>query len=217
MEKLLSIAIVEDKRELRENLKQIFDLLGETRCLFEVADGAEVLTAIATYGVPDVILMDMEMPVQDGIKTTAIVKAKYPNVKILMLTVFDQSENVFNALKNGADGYLLKGEKPKALLAAVRQVYEGRMPMSPEVALKTLAYFRNLSDKNRSSTSDYQLTRREIEVLELLCDGLSYKQIGDRCHIAERTVSTHIENIYKKLNVHSAVEASKIASKNEWF
>ena len=89
--------------------------------------------------------------------------------------------------------------------------------MAPEVAVKTLSYFRNLNVDEKKSTKDYNLTNREVEILELLCDGLAYKQVADKCNIAERTVSTHIENTYKKLNVHSALEASKIANKNEWF
>lgn len=217
MNQPITIAIAEDVKELRENLELIVDLIGDIKCLFAAKNGAEVMPMIEQYGEPDVILMDIEMPIQNGIETTRLVKKSHPNIKVLILTVFDNNENVFNALKNGADGYMLKGERPQEVLSAIQQVNEGRMAMSPEIAMKTLQYFRKLEKTDNESTSDYHLTNREVEILEFLCTGLSYKQIAGECQISERTVGTHIENIYKKLNVNSAIEASNIAKRNDWF
>lgn len=216
-DKRIKIGIAEDKDDLRKNLEQILALLGDFELIFSVADGALVLDAIAKYGVPDLILMDIEMPLQDGIVTTRDVKAKYPSVRVLILTIFDQKDSIFRALQNGADGYLLKGERPKEVLKAIEQVLDGKMPMSADIAQKVLLYFRNFSKDSKPKTSDFDLTKRETEILELLSDGMAYKEIAASLNIATRTVNTHVESIYKKLNVHSAIEASNIARKNDWF
>jgi DNA-binding NarL/FixJ family response regulator len=123
---------------------------------------------------------------------------------------------VFNALKNGANGYILKGEKPKAILEAIKQAKEGRLPMTPEIAALTIEFFTR-HQQTTASKEDYDLTRRETEILEYLCKGMSYKNIAEECFISQRTVNTHIENIYRKLNVHNAVEANNLARKNNWF
>jgi DNA-binding NarL/FixJ family response regulator len=128
----------------------------------------------------------------------------------------NQRDNVFNALKNGASGYILKGEKPKAIIQAIKQAKEGRLPMTPEIAALTLEFFAK-NQEETVSKEKYDLTKRETEILELLCKGMSYKNIAETCFISQRTVNSHMENIYRKLNVHNAIEASNLARKNNWF
>lgn len=213
---MIKVAIVEDNKDVRNNLIKIFELLGEVEVQLVAENGKELLQKLASGIRPEVILMDVEMPEMDGIEATREAKNLYPNIPIVILTVVNQRDNVFNALKNGANGYILKGEKPKAILEAVKQAKEGRLPMTPEIAALTIEFFTN----QRTSTltkEDYDLTKRESEILDYLCKGMSYKSIADQCHISQRTVNTHIENIYRKLNVHSAVEASNVAQKNRWI
>lgn len=212
---MVKVAIVEDQKELRENLKTIIELLGEVELLFTAENGKDCISKLNEQK-PDVILMDIEMPGMNGLDATKEIKQIHPEISIVMLTAFDQKENVFKALQNGANGYLLKGERPKAIVDAIIQANEGRLPMTPEIAIKTLSFFNQI-DENLKAKEDFGLTKRESEILQHLCNGLSYKLIADSCFISERTVNTHIDNIYRKLNVHSAMEASNVAKKNNWF
>lgn len=213
---MIKIAIAEDSKDVRENLTKVFDLLGEIDVQIIAENGKELLQKLQTDEKPDVILMDVEMPVMGGIEATKEVKKLYPNIPIIILTVVNQKDNVFNALKNGANGYILKGEKPKDILEAIKQAKEGRLPMTPEIAALTIEFFTR-HQQTTTSKEDYDLTRRETEILEYLCKGMSYKSIAEECFISQRTVNTHIENIYRKLNVHNAVEANNLARKNNWF
>ncbi|MFK8008789.1 MAG: response regulator [Saprospiraceae bacterium] len=216
---MTSIAIVDDKREICKNLQQIFKIFENIEVLFVAYDGEEVVRKIQTLSPrPQVILMDIEMRKMDGIAATQIIKSNFPKVKILMLTVFEQEDKIFQAIQAGADGYLLKDEKPKKIVEAIENVLEGRMPMSPIVAAKTLAFLRNPSPQSQlKNPKDFKLTKREIEILELLSFGKSYQVIGEELFISYKTVSSHVENIYRKLDVHSKVEASMLAMKNKWF
>ncbi len=217
MSKKINIGIVEDNQELRKNIQDILELLGEFNVVFSLADGRDVLSCIETGEKPEVILMDLEMPVMDGITATNLVKNNFPEIRVLIHTVFDNKNNVFEAFKNGADGYLLKGEKPKKILESIIQVCEGRLPMSPSIASKALAFFQEQREDNTKKMEEYELTKREITVLEVLCSGNAYKQIADKLFISERTVNTHVNNIYKKLRVNSALAASNIATRNRWL
>lgn len=213
---MIKIAIAEDSKDIRDNLVRVFDLLGEIEILAVAENGQELLDQLKNGIEPEVILMDVEMPVMGGIEATKEVKKIYPDIPIVILTVVNQKDNVFNALKNGANGYILKGEKPKAIMEAIQQAKEGRLPMTPEIAALTIEFFTIQQDTSTSKET-YELTKRETEILEFLCKGMSYKKIADECFISQRTVNTHIENIYRKLNVHNAVEANNLARKNRWF
>ncbi|MEM9823046.1 MAG: response regulator transcription factor [Bacteroidota bacterium] len=216
---MISIAIVDDKIDICKNLQQIFKVFGTINVLFVAQDGEEVVEKLKHNSeVPQVILMDIEMRKMDGITATLLLKAQFLHIKILMLTVFEQEDKIFKAIQAGADGYLLKDERPKKIVEAIENVLEGRMPMSPTVAAKTLAFLRKpqLSPKHKNP-EDYHLTKREIEILELLSSGKSYQSIGQELFISHKTVSSHVENIYRKLNVHSKTEASVLAAKNRWF
>lgn len=216
---MVSIAIVDDKKEICENLQQIFKIFEKGKVLFVAHDGEEAVRKTqSTTELPQVILMDIEMRKMDGIAATQIIKAQFPQIKILMLTIFEQEDKIFKAIQAGASGYLLKDEKPKKIIEAIENVMEGRMPMSPIVAAKTLAFLRNPKPQpSLKNPSDFHLTKREIEILELLSSGKSYQKISEELFISHKTVSSHIENIYRKLGVHSKVEASMLAMKNKWF
>jgi DNA-binding NarL/FixJ family response regulator len=213
---MIKVAIAEDHKDVRENLVKILSIIGDFKITHEASNGVELVKLLEKDNLPEVILMDIEMPEMDGIECTKRVKELYPEVVIIILTAFNQKDKVFHALKNGANGYLLKGEKPKIIMDAIHQAKEGRLPMTPEIALQTIEFFKDFDSKSKTR-KDYGLTKRESEILEQLCLGLSYKQIAAKCYISTKTVNSHIENIYRKLNVHTAIEANNIASKNKWF
>ncbi|MEM6967178.1 MAG: response regulator transcription factor, partial [Bacteroidota bacterium] len=200
-------------------LQQIFRVFEKGNVLFIAHDGEEAVYNLKNATeLPQVILMDIEMRKMDGITATQIIKSKYPEIKILMLTVFEQEDKIFQAIQAGADGYLLKDERPKKIIEAIENVLEGRMPMSPIVAAKTLAFLRNPpTQPTLKNPADFNLTKREIEILELLSSGKSYQKISEDLFISYKTVSSHVENIYRKLDVHSKVEASTLALINKWF
>ena len=215
---MIKVALVEDNTELRQNMERIFSLFEELTLTFSVADGAEAIRLIETASaLPDIILMDIEMPEVDGITATAQIKKTQPGIKVIMLSVFDQKEKVKQALAAGADGYLLKGEKPLKILTLLKDAVEGRLPLSPDIAQKTLGMFRTQNADQGSGMEEYQLTRREKEVLEQLVLGRTYQQMAEDLNISPLTVRSHMENLYRKLQVHNKAEAISLALKNSWF
>ncbi|MEP6845973.1 MAG: response regulator transcription factor, partial [Panacibacter sp.] len=154
---------------------------------------------------PDVVLMDIEMPGISGIEAVKILKENFPGIKILMETIFEDNDKIFHSICNGAEGYILKNTPPVMILSAIKEIHDGGAPMTPSVASKVLKMFK----KNSSSSSkeSFDLTDREKEILKSLVEGMSYKMIAVNCFISIDTVSGHIKNIYKKLQVHSKSEA----------
>lgn len=156
---------------------------------------------------PDVILMDIEMPGTSGINAVKMLKEKFPHIPIIMQTVFDDDDKIFYSICYGASGYLLKNTAPSNMVEAIRQVYQGGAPMTPSIAARVLALFQQNMGKTPIAEKDYDLSKREKEVLELLVDGLSYKLIAAELHISYDTVHSHIRKIYDKLQVASMTEA----------
>ena len=155
------------------------------------------------------------MPILNGIEATEIVKQKYPHIKVIMLTVFDNDENIFSAIKAGADGYLLKEVEPKNLYNGIIETLNGGAAMNPSIALKTLKLLRNPIDLNNKKEEEIiKLSPREIDVLEQLAQGLSYTIIAENLFLSPSTVRKHIENIYTKLQVHNKLEAVQKAKRN---
>jgi DNA-binding NarL/FixJ family response regulator len=192
-----------------------FHLFDELQFKFRGKNGSELLQKLAEDHNIDVVLMDIQMPGMNGIEATQKVKEKYPQIHIVMLTVFDDEENIFRSIQAGADGYLLKDENPKMLQDGILDIMNGGAPMTPSIALKALKLLRNPFNNNRNeASSKYELTSRETEVLEQLSRGLSYNEIGSNLFISPATVRKHIENIYRKLQVHNKLEAVNLA-KNE--
>ncbi|GAA0740577.1 MULTISPECIES: response regulator [Flavobacteriaceae] len=211
----IKIAIVDDNTFLINAVKEKLSFFEDLNFKFSAMNGSDLLSKLESNHNLDLILMDIEMPVLNGIETTEIVKQKYPHIKIIMLTVFDNDENIFNAIKAGADGYLLKEINAKDLHSGILETLNGGAAMNPSIALKTLKLLRNpMSIENEKDKEDIKLTARETEVLEHLSKGLNYVQIAENLILSTGTVRKHIENIYKKLQVHNKLEAVQKAKKN---
>lgn len=210
--KKIRVAIFEDNRNLRESLFNLLETSDQFTCVGAFANCERVVENIEETQ-PDVILMDIEMPLVNGIEAVRLIREKYPDVKILMETIFEEDEKIFQSICNGAQGYILKNTPPEEILDAIREIYEGGAPMSPIIASKVLRMFKfNLSNQKDSS---FNLSSREKEILKCLVEGMSYKMIADTCFISADTVNGHIKNIYKKLQVHSKGEAVAKAIKGK--
>lgn len=211
----IKIAIADDNSFLINTVREKLSFFEDLDCKYSAMNGSELLTKLDENHNINLILMDIEMPVLNGIETTEIVKQKYPHIKIIILTTFDNDENIFNAIKAGADGYLLKEINAKDLHDGIVDTLNGGAAMNPSIALKTLKLLRNpLSIENEKDKEDIQLSKRETDVLEQLSKGLNYKQIAENLILSPNTVRKHIENIYKKLQVHNKLEAVQKAKKN---
>lgn len=211
----IKIAIADDNTFLINAVKEKLSFFEDLSVKFSAMNGSDLLSQLEANSNLDLILMDIEMPVLNGIETTEIVKQKYPHIKIIMLTVFDNDENIFNAIKAGADGYLLKEINAKELHDGILETLNGGAAMNPSIAMKTLKLLRNpISIGNEKDKEDIQLTSRETDVLEQLSKGLNYNKIAENLILSSGTVRKHIENIYKKLQVHNKLEAVQKAKKN---
>lgn len=211
---MIKIAIIDDNSFLIASIKEKLSFFDDIQIKFTANNGADLLKKVEESHNVDVLLMDIEMPVLNGIETTAIIKQKYPQIKVIMLTVFDNDENIFNAIQAGADGYLLKDVNPNELHQGILETLNGGAAMNPSIALKTLKLLRNPISFENTSSEEINLSAREIEVLEQLAQGLSYTIIADNLFLSPSTIRKHIENIYKKLQVHSKIEAVQKARNN---
>ena len=199
----IKVIIFDDNDSFRDSITMLlqdnadFTLAGSySHCL----DAAENITNTK----PDVVIMDIDMPAMSGIEGVKLIRKNFPAVQILMLTVFDEDEKVFAAIKAGAGGYILKNAEPQNLLHAISEVYNGGAPMTPGIARKVLHQFQTILPEEEK---DYHLSTREKEVLSLLVDGLSYKMIAAKLSITYDTVRAHMKKIYEKLHVASMTEA----------
>ncbi|WP_127136281.1 response regulator [Flagellimonas oceanensis] len=205
----IKLAIVDDNTFLARAIKEKLVDFEDLEIMYLAYNGSELLAQLEKRHNLDMVLMDIEMPVLDGIETVRIVKQKYPHIKVLMLTVFDNDENIFNAIQAGADGYLLKEIEGQKLYNAITETVGGGAAMSPSIAVKTLKLLRYPEKQESLSVQeeDISLSSREKEVLEQLAEGLSYTVIAKNLFLSPSTVRKHIENIYKKLQVHNKLEA----------
>ena len=215
MQKIIKTVIVDDNTFLIKAIQEKLSFFDDIQIKFTALDGSDLLTKISNNHNIDVILMDIDMPVLNGIEATEIIKNKYPHINVIMLTVFDNDENIFNAIKAGADGYLLKEVEPKTLYEGIIDTLNGGAAMNPSIALKTLKLLRNPIDlDNKKEEEIIKLSAREIDVLEQLSKGLNYINIAENLFLSPATVRKHIENIYTKLQVHNKLEAVQKAKKN---
>ncbi|QMU30528.1 response regulator [Adhaeribacter radiodurans] len=202
-----TIGIVEDNAQLGQDIRDKLALSEEVEVLFEVRNGQVLLQTLATGTIPEVLLMDVQMPEMNGIEATWRVKQKYPDLKIVMLTVMDDEQKLFEALQAGASGYLLKDAKPHQLFNAINYVLEGGLPLSPTLASRVLSYLKGDVPIPKPPISGTEnLTKREQEILELLMQGKTVKQIAEKIFVADKTVRKHLEHIFEKLQVHSYKE-----------
>lgn len=215
------IAIVDDKKSLRTALQDRLNAFDNYEVLFTAENGQDFLEKMveARNSIsPDVVLMDIDMPIMNGIEAVAQGKDRYPNSKYLMLTIFDEDDKIFNAIKAGADGYLLKDEPiEKIKEAIVNLLNDEGAPMSPSIARRAFNLLMNAKvDVKEIATSnefDYNLTEREKEILLKLIDGLEYKEIAQDVNVSPNTIRNHVTKIYKKLHVTSRAQAMKLFSK----
>jgi DNA-binding NarL/FixJ family response regulator len=200
---MIKIAIVEDNQKLRSSLESLFSRTEGLRCVASLNNLLNVVSEVGAAS-PDIILMDIGLPNISGIEGVRTVKTFFPAIQVLMFTVFDDDENIFDAIRAGASGYLLKKTPPEEIVQAIRDLYQGGAPMTASIARRVLLSFQAAPSTARE---DYQLTVRENEVLYSLVDGLSYKRIADKYCVSISTIRTHICNIYAKLHVNSKAEA----------
>ncbi|HRH46544.1 MAG TPA: response regulator transcription factor [Pyrinomonadaceae bacterium] len=206
----IRVAIIEDRREIREGLAMLISYTDGFECSGKYGSMEEALTSIR-HKMPDVVLSDIGLPGMDGIEGIRILKEKYPNLTILMLSVYDDNERIFDALCAGACGYLLKKTPPAKLIESLRDAISGGAPMSPEVARKVITLFRDFRPPEKV---DYDLTPHETRLLKLLVEGHSYKTAASELRVTVNTISFHLKNIYEKLQVHSKSEAVAKALQN---
>ena len=205
---MIKIGLVEDNAQLGQDIRDKLAMGEGLTLLWEERNGILALKALDREPLPDVVLMDVSMPEMDGIEGTRLAKQKYPDLKILMLTVMDDEKKLFEALRVGASGYLLKEVKPHLLINAIDDVLEGGLPLSPSLASMALNYLKGKPKTEESLPSGVEkLSKREQEVLQWLKKGMSVRQIGEQLFISDKTVRKHLEHIYQKLQVHSGREA----------
>ena len=206
--KMIKIAIVDDNSFLIKATQEKLSFFDDFELKFTAFDGKNAVEKLSQNHNIDLILMDIEMPVMNGIEATQFIKNKFPQIKIIMLTVFDNDGNIFNAIKAGADGYLLKEVNPKDLQQGILDTLNGGATMTPSIAMKTLRLFREpVNFENTAIKDEVNLTTREIEVLEQLSKGLKYNNIAENLFLSSGTIRKHVENIYTKLKVHNKLEA----------
>lgn len=203
---MIRVTIFEDYPDMRHVLATLVENAPEFQLVGAYADANDVL-AIIKKQKPHVVLMDLQMPGISGIEATRLIKSKYPEVQVLVQTMFDDNERLFAALCMGATGYLLKSTPADKILAAITETYNGGSPMSPQIARKVLTMFAQQQTTFSPEENYETLSEREKEVLGHLTKGMSYKMIADKCGISYGTVNSHLKNIYEKLHVHSATEA----------
>jgi DNA-binding NarL/FixJ family response regulator len=208
---MISIAIAEDKPDIAEILKEKIELNPEFKVTFVAENGDILLQYLKDNRHIEVLLLDINMPVLDGIQTATEIAKLYPQMKMVMCTVFDDEENIFNAIRAGANGYILKDCQPAVLHRYLLETLDGGAPMSPLIARKALKLLREGKLTTTEKPSEFDLTAREIELLNHLSTGLTYEQIAENLHISHGTVRTHFRNAYKKLNVNNKTEAINIA------
>ena len=212
---MIKIAIVDDNSFLIKATQEKLSFFEEFDIKFTAFDGQNAIEKLNKNHNLDLILMDIEMPIMNGIDATLYIKSKFPQIKIIMLTVFDNDENIFNAIKAGADGYLLKEVNPKDLHQGILDTLSGGATMTPSIAMKTLKLFREpVNFDNAKTKEEINVTVREIEVLEQLSKGLKYESIAQNLFLSTGTVRKHVENIYAKLQVHNKLEAIQKAKNN---
>lgn len=200
---MIRLAIVEDNTALKQSLEQLFNRTSNMKCVVSLNNLLNVVSEFQKTE-PDIVLMDIGLPSINGIEGVRTVKSNFENIQVIMFTVFEDDEKIFEAIRSGASGYLLKKTPPEEILEAIKELYDGGAPMSPSIARKVIQAFQA---KPSTVLEDHQLTAREKEILYALVDGLSYKKIAEKYFVSIHTVRSHISSIYAKLHVNSKAQA----------
>jgi DNA-binding NarL/FixJ family response regulator len=203
---MVRISLIEDNIEYRIALSRVLRRNKDIHILNELPDCAEMIPYFEV-DLPDLVIMDIDLPGMSGIEGVWHLRQKWPEIKILMLTVFEEAEKIFGAIKAGANGYLLKKDPPDKIMNAIFSLLQGEAIMNGIIAAKVMEYFKQLEDA-KPKLEEYHLTEKEKDILQKLIQGLGYKQIASDCSIARETLNTHMKSIYRKLNVHSRGEAA---------
>jgi DNA-binding NarL/FixJ family response regulator len=222
----IQIAIVDDKQINRQTVKDKLAAYKEVQIILEARNGKDFLEQLKiTKLMPEVVLMDLEMPEMDGIETIAVASAAYPDIKFIVLTVFEDNDKIFESIKAGASGYLLKEDSAVNIIDAITNVYEHNgIPMNPGIARKAMELLRQMpihtyrekEEDEKVKTDNAGLSDREMDVLKEMVSGKNYKAIGEKLFISPLTVRKHASHIYEKLHVNSRSQAINIAYKKKW-
>jgi DNA-binding NarL/FixJ family response regulator len=213
LDNAISVWLIEDNHTFRRTLARVLQGVADLECTRHFANSEEALEELAHGAVPDVILVDVELPGLNGVDAVKRIRAISPSTRVVMLTVFDDHDKIFKAVCAGASGYLLKTSPMEKIIESVREAYTGGAPMTPRVARSVLEMFASASLPHQ----DYGLTAREQNILELMTRGLIKKEIADNLAISYHTVDTHLRNIYSKLHVHTRTGAVSKALKEHLF
>ncbi|HPD95451.1 MAG: response regulator transcription factor [Bacteroidales bacterium] len=215
----MKVSIVDDNELMRENIAKRISATNDIQVVGVFADGQYLLDYLETCNsedLPDVILMDIEMPT-NGIYTTGIVKSKFTSIDIIMLTVFDDDNTIYEAIKAGALGYLLKEEPSETIIKAIQDIKNGGSIISPSIARKIIRFVATPEQSKKSKPAENPLTKREVEILGLISNGHTNPQIAEKLFISYETVRKHVRNIYEKLQVSNRTSAAKRAIDNRWL
>lgn len=216
----IKVGIVDDKSINRNTVKQKLSSYNELQIMLEAGNGKDFLDQLKTLTpdtLPNVVLMDLDMPIMDGIDAIKIASATYPTMKFIVLTVFEDTERIFEAIKAGANGYLLKDDKAINIMDAISNVIDfNGVPMSPIIARKAMDMMLGNKTEmvNSKALNDFELTNRETEILKELASGATYNIIGEKLFISPLTVRKHVANLYDKLHVSNRMQIVTIAQKN---
>jgi two-component system nitrate/nitrite response regulator NarL len=206
----ITVFLVDDQVLFRRGIRALLEDSDDFDVIGEASNGAEALERIRLRE-PQIVLMDVQMPVCDGVEATRRIKAEFSGVKVVMLTVSDDDDSLFEAIKAGADGYLLKDLRPEELFEMMHGVLRGETPISPAVAGKLIGEFRRRPWRNTTETAGWDLTQREKEILQLVAGGKSNAEIAAQLFIVEGTVKNHLHNILEKLHLQNRVQAAAFA------
>ena len=212
---MINVIVADDQELVREGIKMILSLYEEINILGEAENGKQLIMLLEKLQ-PDVILMDVRMPIMNGVEATKIIKEKYKNVKVIILTTFNEDEYIFKAIKNGAEGYLLKDAGSEYIIKAIKSVYNGAMLLDPEVTVKVVKAFNSITDEKQSFDKlKYKLdilTPREMDVAKLVAQGKSNKDICKILFLTEGTVKNYVTRILEKLELNSRTELAVFVS-----
>ena len=221
---MIRVAIVDDNQINRITIKEKLLPYNDIKLIFEASNGEdyfEKLNLLPKEQYPHVVLMDLEMPILDGIATIATGSVKYPDVKYIVLTIYEDDDKIFEAVKAGASGYLLKEDKAINIVEAITNVINfNGIPMSPAIARRAMELLREAPKpefSNAETVVEHQLSEREMEILKEVVKGYNHHEIAEKLFISPNTVRTHVNNIYKKLHLNSRSQVMKLAYKNKWI